>query len=172
MLSSSPVLSVPKGEGEFVLDTDASNIGIGAVLSQIQNGKEMVIAYFSRVFSKTERNYCVTRRELLAIIDAIKFFRHYLLGRKFLIRTDHISLKWLMFFKDLDGQLARWLERLQEYEFEVQHRKGESHKNADGLSRRLCETLGCEYCAREEHSQKRENGCSVSTRRRKFRRMA
>ncbi|KMQ86489.1 krab-a domain-containing protein [Lasius niger] len=157
MLSSSPVLSFPKGEGQFILDTDASNIGIGAVLSQIQGEKEMVIAYFSRVLSKTERNYCVTRRELLAIIDAIKFFRHYLLGRRFLIRTDHISLKWLMSFKDLEGQLARWLERLQEYDFEVQHRKGESHKNADGLSRRLCETFGCEYCAKVEGRNNSKN---------------
>lgn len=84
MLSSSPVLSFPKGKGQFILDTDASNIGICAVLSQFQDEKEMVIAYFSRVLSKTERNYCVTRRELLAVIDAIKFFRHYLLGRRFL----------------------------------------------------------------------------------------
>lgn len=150
MLSSSSVLSFPKGKGQFILDTDASNIGIGAVLSQVQGEKEMVIAYYSRVLTKAERNYCVTRRELLAIVDAIKFFRHYLLGRRFLIRTDHISLKWLLSFKDLEGQLARWLERLQEFDFEVQHRKGESHKNADGLSRRLCETFGCEYCTRVE----------------------
>lgn len=157
MLSSSLILSFPKEEGEFLLDTDASNIGIGAVLSQKQEGKEKVIAFFSRVFSKTERNYCVTRRELLAIIDAIKFFRHYLLGRKFLIRTDHISLKWLMSFKDLEGQLARWLERLQEYDFEVVHRRGESHKNADGLSRRLCETFGCKYCTKVEEKNAVEN---------------
>jgi len=124
MLSSSQMLSFPKGEGEFILDTDASNIGIGVVLSQKQEEEERVIAYFIRVLSKAERNYCVTRRELLAIIDSIKFFRHYLLGRKFLIRTDHVSLKWLMSFRDLEGQLARWLERLQEYEFEIIHRKG------------------------------------------------
>ncbi|GAB1869457.1 RNA-directed DNA polymerase [Camponotus japonicus] len=150
ILSSAPVLSFPRGEDEFILDTDASNIGIGAVLSQRQSGKERVIAYFSKVLSKTERNYCVTRRELLAVVDSLKFFRHYLLGRKFIIRTDHISLKWLMSFKDLEGQLARWLERLQEFEFDIIHRKGQSHGNADGLSRRLCETFGCEYCAKVE----------------------
>jgi len=64
-----------------------------AVLSQIQEGEEKVIAYYSKVFLKMERNYCVTRKELLAVIDSTKFFHHYLYGRKFVIRTDHISLK-------------------------------------------------------------------------------
>jgi len=150
VLSSSPVLSFPKEEEEFILDTDASNIGIGAVLSQRQEGKEKVIAYYSRVLNKPEKNYCVTRRELLAIVDSLKFFRHYLLGRKFLIRTDHVSLKWLMSFRELEGQLARWLERLQQFDFEVIHRKGLSHKNADGLSRRICEAENCQYCVRME----------------------
>jgi len=68
---------------------------------------------------------------LLAVVDSLKSFRHYLLGRKFMIRTDHVSLKWLMSFKDLEGQLARWLERLQEFEFEIVHRKEQSHKNAE-----------------------------------------
>ncbi|XP_011858923.1 PREDICTED: uncharacterized protein LOC105556439 [Vollenhovia emeryi] len=150
VLSSSPVLPFPNEDGEFILDTDASNVGIGAVLSQKQEEKERVIAYFSHVLNKAERNYCVTRRELLAIVEAIKFFRHYLLGRKFLIRTDHFSLKWLMSFRDLEGQLARWLERLQRFEFEIIYRKGCSHGNADGLSRRPCESLGCKYCAKIE----------------------
>jgi len=130
----------PREEGKFILDTNASNIGIGAVLSQRQERKEKVIAYYSRVLNEPERNYCVTRRELLAIVNSLKFFRHYLLGRKFLIRTDHVSLKWLMSFRELEGQLARWLERLQQYDFDVVHRKVLSHKNADGLSKRLCET--------------------------------
>lgn len=98
-----------------------------------------MIAYFSRVLNKSERNYFITRRELLAIVDSIKSFRHYLLGRKFLIRTDHVSLKWLLSFQNLEGQLARWMERLQQYEFEIVHRKENAHKNTDGLSRRLCE---------------------------------
>ncbi|XP_011859544.1 PREDICTED: uncharacterized protein LOC105557028 [Vollenhovia emeryi] len=150
VLSSSSVLSCPKQDGEFVLDTDASNIGIGAVLSQRCEGVERVIAYFSRVLNKSERNYCVTRRELLAVVDPLKFFRHYLLGRRFLIRTDHVSLRWLMSFKDLEGQLARWLERLQQYDFEILYRKGRVHGNADGLSRRPCESLGCTYCKKRE----------------------
>jgi len=150
VLSSSPVLSFPKEEGEFILDTDASNNGIGAVLSQRQEGKEKVIAYYSRVLNKPERNYCVTRRELLAIVNSLKFFHPYFFGQKFLIRTDHVSLKWLMSFRELEGQLARWLERLQQYDFNVIYRKGLFHKNADGLSRQLCETEDCHNCARVE----------------------
>jgi len=153
-LISSPILTFPKEEGQFILDTDASNHGIGAVLSQVQEGKERVIAYYSKVFSKTERNYCVTRKELLAVIDSTKFFHHYLYGRKFVIRTDHISLKWLMTFRNLEGQLARWLEQIQQYDFEIVHRKGNLHSNADGLSRRPCAGDNCSYCNKQESKEK------------------
>lgn len=78
---------------------------ISTVFSQKQNKGEKVIAYFSRVLSKAEKNYCTTRRELLAIVDALKSFRHYLIGGKFFIRTDHLSFRWLMFFKNLDPVL-------------------------------------------------------------------
>ncbi|KMQ85118.1 integrase core domain protein [Lasius niger] len=75
---------------------------------------------------------------------------------------DHVSLRWLMSFKDLKGQLARWLERLQEYEFEIIHRRGLIHKNADGLSRRQCELFGCEYCAKVEKKNIEELRKSVA----------
>lgn len=132
------------------MDTDASGHGIGAVLSQEQGGTEKVIAYFSRVLSKTERNYCVTRRELLAMVESIRHFHHYLYGRHFQIRTDQASLGWLMSFKDLEGQLARWTEKLQQYDFEVKHRKGRAHGNADRLSKRPCFEAECKYCSRIE----------------------
>ena len=149
VLSSTPVLSYPIPEKEFILDTDASNEGIGAVLSQLVDGNEKVVAYFSRTLSKPERNYCVTRRELLAMVESIKHFHKYLYGRKFLLRTDHAALRWLLNFKNPEEQIARWIERLQSYEFEIQHRKGEQHKNADALSRRPCNTE-CKYCVRME----------------------
>lgn len=148
LLVSAPILSFPIEKGEFILDTDASGHGIGAVLSQIQGGSEKVIAYFSRVLNKSERNYCVTRRELLAIVDSIRSFHQYLYGQKFVVRTDHASLRWLLSFKDLEGQLARWLERLQQYDFEPIYRSGVSHGNADGLSRRPCQNFFCKYCER------------------------
>jgi len=118
-LINSPILSYPDNQGCFILDTDASNHGIGAVLSQNQGGTERVIAYFSRVLNKSERNYCVTRRELLAIVESLKSLHHYLYGRRFVVKTDHISLRWLMSFKNLEEQLARWLQRIQQYDFEI-----------------------------------------------------
>lgn len=154
VLVAPPILSFPTTEGRFILDTDASNHGIGAVLSQQQGEEEKVIAYFSCVFSKVERNYCVTRQELLAVVDAVKSFHHYLYGRKFSVRTDHISLRWLLSFRNLEGQLARWLERLQQYDFDVVYRSGKAHGNADGLSRRPCSKDDCHYCTKVEAREK------------------
>jgi len=157
-LITSPILSYPNSQGRFILDTDASNHGIGAVLSQKQGKTEKVIAYFSRVFNKSERNYCVTRKELLAIVESLKSFHHYLYGNRFIVRTDHISLRWLMSFKNLEGQLARWLERIQQYDFEIIYRKGKSHGNADGLSRRPCVGMNCGYCNKTELKEKEKIG--------------
>ena len=84
--------------------------------SQVQDGEERVICYHSRTFTKAERNYCVTRRELLAIIDSVKHFHHYIYGSKCVVRTDHGSLAWLVRFANPEAQLARWLETLSMYE--------------------------------------------------------
>ena len=147
-LCTAPVLAFPNFDSRFILDTDASNSGIGAVLSQEDaDGNEHVVAYASRSLSKAERRYCVTRRELLAVVTFIKHFRPYLLGRGFLLRTDHGSLTWMQSFKEPEGQLARWLERLQEYQFTIVHRQGKKHANADALSR-----LPCPQCGRESHT--------------------
>ncbi|GBN05090.1 Retrovirus-related Pol polyprotein from transposon 297 [Araneus ventricosus] len=137
-LKQALILTYHRTDKEFILDTDASNEGIGAVLSQKIGNEECVIAYFSKSLGKPERNYCVTRKELLAIVKSIEHFHHYLYGRKFLLRTDHASLRWLLNFREPEGQIARWIQRLQEYDFEIQHRKGTSHGNADALSRRPC----------------------------------
>ena len=146
-LITAPILRLafPDYERAFILDTDASDTGIGAVLSQVQeDGSERVIAYASRVLTKPERRYCVTRRELLAVVSFVQHFRPYLLGRRFLLRTDHGSLTWLSNFKEPEGQLARWLERLQEYDFTIAHRPGKKHQNADSLSLRPCSQCGIE----------------------------
>ena len=156
-LMNPPVLAYPdfsETSGQFILDTDASSgHGIGAVLSQIQSdGTERVLAYGSRALHCHERNYCATRLEMLALVDFIDHFRYYLLGRKFLVRTDHHALKWLMSFKQPEGQVARWLERLQEYDFTVEHRPGISHANADALSRRPRRKHGsCPSCGDTEY---------------------
>ena len=126
------------------MDTDASDKAIGGVLSQVQNGVERVVGYGSHVLSAAQRNYCVTRKELLAVVTFTRTYRHYLLGNRFSVRTDHGSLVWLMNFKNIEGQLARWLEELQEYDMEVLHRAGRAHGNADALSRKVDEE---EFCA-------------------------
>ncbi len=138
LMTEAPVLAYPNRDATFVLDTDASDTGIGAVLSQIIDDEEHVVAYGSRVLTKQERRYCVTRRELLAVVHFVKTYRHYLLGRPFVIRTDHAALRWLKSFKQPEGQVARWLETLDTFDYQLIHRPGKLHANADALSRGPC----------------------------------
>jgi len=105
------------------------------VLSQVQEGREVVVAYYSKSLSPTERNYCTTRKEMLAVIKSVKHFRHYLYGRKFWLRTDHAFLIWLCKRAEPSSQVARWLEVLAEFSYRIEHRPGKKHSNADGLSR-------------------------------------
>ena len=97
--------------------------------------KERVIAYAAKSLSKTERNYSTTRKELLALVWGLEHFEPYLWGRHFTVRTDHNALRWLRNFKNPKGQVARWLERLSEFNFTVEYRTGQRHGNADGMSR-------------------------------------
>ena len=129
-LTLPPVLAMPNDVDTFVLDTDASQQTIGAVLSQVQGGVERVIAYASRTLDRREQNYCVTRKELLAVVYSLKYFKQYLLGRSFKVRTDHAALNWLRRTPELVGQQARRLEVMEEYDFEIQHRPGTKHGNA------------------------------------------
>lgn len=145
-LLEAPILGYPDPGLEYILDTDASLDGVGAVLSQVQAGHERVISYYSRALSKTERNYCVTRRELLAVVKAVIHFRPYLYGKEFKIRTDHASLLWLCRRTTPSAQVARWLQILGEFNFVIYHRSGSKHGNADGLSRRPCQS--CKQCQR------------------------
>ena len=116
-----PVLALPNATDPFILNTDASDKSVGAELSL--------------TLTPEQQKYCTTGKELLAIIRFSRQFRHYLLGRHFTVRTDHNSLTWLMNFKEPQGQLARWLEELSQFNMEIQHRPGKKHTNADALSR-------------------------------------
>jgi len=135
-LSGATVLALPRDEGDFILDCDASETAIGAVLSQVQNGEERPICYASQLYNRHEKNYNVTRKELLAVVTFVKKFRQYLLGRPFTVRTDHAALRWLKHTPEPIGQQARWLEILEEYDYSIVHRPGRLHSNADSLSRR------------------------------------
>ena len=135
-LTIEPVLSLPVDEGMYILDTDASEFGLGAVLSQRQNGQEHVIAYASRSMNRSELKYETTRKEVLAVVYRLKQFRQYLLGRHFVIRTDHAVLSWLRRTPEPMPQLVRWLTIIEQYDYEVVHLIGNRHGNADGLSRK------------------------------------
>ena len=136
-LISAPILAFPDFKETFHLYTDVSNEGVGVTLGQIQNGRKVAIAYAGRDFNSAEKNYSTTEREALAVIFGIKKFEPYLYGRKFVLHTDHHSLKWLMSISDPSGRLARWSLLVQQYDFEIRHRPGAAHANADALSRRL-----------------------------------
>ena len=134
-LTSAPILGYPKDEGRYVLDCDASDHSIGAVLSQVQNGREVVLAYSSKSLAKEQRKYCVTRKEFFAIVFHLKYFRNYLWGRDILVRTDHGALQWYRSFRYPDCQLASWIETVEEYGPKIVSRPGTKHQNADALSR-------------------------------------
>ena len=133
MLIQAPILAFPNftsAAAPFLLQTDASAVGLGAVLEQ--GGR--VIAYASRTLSSAEQQYSTIQKECLAAVFALKQFRHYLLGRSFQLLTDHAPLQWLSAQK-MEGLLCRWALAMQEYSFQIVYRKGSLHANADALSR-------------------------------------
>ena len=127
------------------MDTDASIHAIGAELLQVQIVVERLIDFGSFVLDSAQRNNCTTRKELLAVVRFTKHFKHYLLGRRFIMRTDHNNLIWLMGFNNIEGQLARWIEELAVYNMEIVHRPGKDHVNSDGLSRIPDLLMQCNY---------------------------
>jgi len=137
--------------GWYTLDVDTSNWVAGAVLQQEQDGLLRVIGYASKAFTGAEKRYCITRtrKELSAMVFGLKHYRQYLLGRKFIIRTDHAALLYLMTAKDLIGQQAPWVDLMSEFDFTIQHRAGVSYTNADALNRKIsCElnVIDCRHC--------------------------
>ena len=135
-LISAPILGYPKDEGQIIVDTDCSGEALGAVLSQVQNDKEVVLAYLSKCLNSAERNYCITRKELLALVTAVKTWYPYLAGRNVIARTDNSAVAWVKRLKNPTGQTARWLEQLECMNITEIHRPGRVHWNADALSRR------------------------------------
>ena len=174
ILTGPEIMAFPIPGKEFTLDVDASNFAIGGIISQIQEGKEKVIAYASRTLNRAERNYCVTEKELLALRYFMEYFRQYTLGHRTKVRTDHNALVWLFSFKEPKSRIARWIEILSSYEFEIEYRQGKNHANCDAMSRcenpRDCqcsdvdmsEPLKCGPCAKcKRRSQEMSNSWLV-----------
>ncbi|CAK1578608.1 unnamed protein product [Parnassius mnemosyne] len=135
-LVTAPVLACPNFELPFSVHCDASNYGIGAMLTQHQDDKEVVIAYMSKALNKNQQNYSTTERETLAVITALEHWRCYLdNGKEFTIYTDHAALKWFQNLSNPSGRLARWTLRLSCFNFVLKHKKGKDNVVPDLLSR-------------------------------------
>ena len=163
-LISKPLLVAPNFESKepFILDSDSSGFAVGAVLSQKQaDGAEKPIAYFSKTLSKEAMNYHITRKELLAIMLAMEHFQFFLLGRKFLIRTDHRALQWIKKTKALNSQLFRWSERIQNFDFEIVYKQGSALGNADGLSRMVKPEVDVPEMTKEDCNMYKELGIPI-----------
>ena len=138
-LLKAPVLAYPDflSDEPFIVDTDWSQEpgAIGAVLSQVQNGQERVLAYGAKKLEGAEKNYSSNKGELLAVIYFLRYWKYYLSHRPFILRTDHEALKWIRTMEEPKGMILRWQETLANFNFTTVFRKGTSHGNADALSR-------------------------------------
>lgn len=135
-LTSEPILCTPDFSAPFILQTDASDFGLGAILSQIDTlGNERPIVYLSRKMLDRERKYTVSEKECLAIVWAIGKLQYYLYGHTFTVYSDHQSLTWLERNRSNNNRLTRWFLALQPFKFQVLYKKGIANTNADGLSR-------------------------------------
>lgn len=135
ILTSPQILSPPDFDKPFIIECDASDTGIGAVLVQKFDDQEKVISFYSAKLNKAQRNYTTTEKECLAVILAVEKFRPYIDGTEFTVITDHASLLWLQTMKEPASRLARWSLRLQQYTFKLIHRKGQHNVVPDALSR-------------------------------------
>jgi hypothetical protein len=135
LLTNASILRIADPNEDFVVCTDASKEGLGGFLSQ--NG--FVICYESRKLKEHERNYATHDLDLAAIVQTLKKWRHYLMGRRFELRTYHNSLKYLFDQPTLNIRKSRWLEFLCEYDFDIKHIKGKENKVIDALNMRVHE---------------------------------
>ena len=136
-LITAPMLTYPDMNVPFILSTDAICTAIGYILGQKDSDeKEMVVAYGGQSLRPDKRKYTVSEQECLVVVEGIKAYKEYLSHQKFTIFTDHQALKWLHSIKNPSTRLGRWAILLQEYQYDIVHKQGRVHLNADALSRR------------------------------------
>jgi len=130
-MTNLPVLALPNFSKEFIVETDASGHGLGAILMQEQRP----LAFFSHALNPIGRNKSMYKRELMAIVFTVKKWRHYLLGRKFIIRTDQRTFKFFIEQRLVSLECHKWVVKLMEYDFEIQYSLGLENRATDALSR-------------------------------------
>ena len=135
ILAELPSRYAPDFSRPFIVQTDTSDRGVGAVLSQEKEGLEFPVMYLSKKLSLREQKYSTIEKEAFAVKWAIQALRYYLLGAPFTLITDHAPLQCLNRMKDVNPRLTRWYLSLQLFNFKVQYRKGSAHANADYFSR-------------------------------------
>ena len=135
ILSNPPILQYPDFSKQFIITVDAAKFGSGAILSQITDNEDLPVAYASKSFTKGELNKSVIEKEFTAIHWAVKFFRPYIYGTKFLVRSDHKPLQYLFAKKDPSSKLSRMRLDLSEFDFEIEYIPGKHNVGADALSR-------------------------------------
>lgn len=130
-LTTAPTLTLPDFSKDFVVETDANEKGIGAVLMQDQHP----IAYISKALSPKHFRLSVYEKELLSVVHAVSKWHHYFTGRHFIIRTDHQSLKFLLEQRLHNESQFRWLTKLMGYDYEIYYKQGKDNVATDALSR-------------------------------------
>lgn len=128
-------MGYPDPKHSYVLDADVSNESVGPLLSHRQDSEVRVIAYFSNTLTPHEKNYCMSQKELQAVIKTVKHFRLYFYGRHFTLKSDYVFLRLLCRGWKIFHQVAKWLEIPVEFDDTLEHRARVEHGNANGLSR-------------------------------------
>ena len=136
-LTTTPILIVPDRRQGYTVYCDASRAGLGCVLIQ----SERVVAYGSRQLKNHEQNYPIHDMDLVAVVFALKIWRHYLYGEVFEMYSDHKSLKYIFTQRDLNMRQRRWMEFLEDYDFTFHYHPGKENVVADALSRKSWEAL-------------------------------
>jgi hypothetical protein len=154
-LTTAPVLTLPDIHQDFVVFCDASRQGLGCVLMQ----NEKVITYASRLLKPHEQNYPTHDLELAAIVHALKIWRHYLIGNKCHIFTDHKSLKYIFTQPDLNLHQRRWLELIKDYDLEIHYHPGKANVVADALSRKPFGMKGTNFLEDWKKESAQLNAC-------------
>ena len=134
-LISAPILVYPNFEKTFKLTVDSSAYAIGAILSQEYDSFDHPVVYLSRTLNKMEQNYSCRERECSACLYSMKAFKHYLLGRRFQLVSDHEPLNYMHTRQDPGSRLTRWMFRFLDYEYDFEYKKCKLNVNADALSR-------------------------------------